>query len=220
MNQVGFIVFSCLFMLTRAQAESINCTQPINKEQRTVSCGTARVQADIPLDEKKSLAATYPDSTILSGDLDHDGINDFVVGIPTKTDYGMGEKVIVLKGKHGKGYENFAMSSDIEGFSDIEIKNQSFYILVDHNSLVNTHRVTYQFKYRSDGIYLIGEEEYSALPGNDAWELLFRISTNYLTGDIIKYERTDNQKIIKTKSRLEKDKLRLLRFEDFKEYSK
>lgn len=206
-----WITLSWLVLLTTAHATSFDCTQL--KAKKFVLCGKAIVQADIHLDIKKSLTTIYPESKIISGDLDHDGINDFVVYATEQTSVGMTDRVVVLKGKSGGGYEDFAKSSVIQyGTANIEIKNQSLYIQVDHNSINESHTKIYQFKYRAGGIFLIGEEERSYVPVDENHGSESITSTNHLTGKVIETEKTNGNVTRETK---EKGVRKLLRLEEF-----
>ncbi len=205
MKRIAWVILGWLVSVTMALPEGFDCYQ-----KKFVNCGV-----EIPLDVKKSLTKIYPNSEILSEDLDRDGINDFVVFTSEKTIDGIVDKVVVLKGKPDGAYDELAKSKGIEhGTATMGIKKQSIYITVIHNSINESNTEIYQFKYRSGGIILIGKEEISYLPvdenhGNEA-----KTSTNYLTGEVIAIEMADG-KTKETKSRLGKNERKLLRLEDF-----
>jgi hypothetical protein len=204
------IVFGWLAILLTAQADDLNCTQPFGIDKKFVRCGKATVQADIPLEVKESLSILYPESKILSGDLDQDGTKDFVVYATEHTDDGLADSVIILKGKPGGGYEEKAKSSVIQhGTSSIEIKNNSVYLQVDHES----HTDIYQFKVRDGGAYLIGKEEVSYdHPVDKKHGSESRTIANYLSGEVIKIQKANGKTTSTTKEKVER---KLIRLEDF-----
>ncbi|HEY7985289.1 MAG TPA: hypothetical protein VIE17_00035 [Methylophilaceae bacterium] len=209
MKLIVGIILSGLFWQILAQAEGLDCEQ-LRYTTKLVECGTTVIQADIPLDEQKSLIARYPSAKILSGDLTNDGINDFALSIAEHKDDGPVNRVIVLKGKHGGGYEEFAESSEIEfGTEDIEIKNHSLYINIVRHDL----QETYQFNYRKGHFVLIGLDEVAYTPGVTSYNYV-ETSTNFLTGDVI--ENTVEEKMPQTeKTKLSSGERILLNLEDF-----
>jgi hypothetical protein len=205
------IILFGLLMAGAAQADSFDCTQI--RAKKFVRCGKAVIQADIPIVEKISLSEIFPNSKILSGDIDQDGINDFIVYATEQDNNGMTDKVVVLKGKSVGGYDNFAKSSSIQyGTANIEFKNQSLYIQFDHNSANESQTEIYQFKYRNGGIFLIGEERISYVPVDETHGSTFRTSTNFLTGEVIKSEITDGKKTKELKERVKRELLSLENF--------
>lgn len=206
MKKIIWIVLGWFSLLAAAQAASFDCTQ----FKRFVRCGNTTAQPDIPVDVIRSIARTYPDSHILSEDLDGDGIRDFVVLSSEKTVDGLSDRILILKGKQGGGYVDFAKSSNIEyGKASIEIKKRSLYVFVSNNTLKEYNRETYQFKYRHGGFFLIGKEEKEDVPeeGNSS-----NISTNYLTGEEIEVSLANGKKTVETRHVPEPQ---LIRLEDF-----
>jgi hypothetical protein len=164
-----------------------------------------------PINVMERIKAMYPNSgRIVQGDLNNDGIDDFVL----LNKDGLNDVVVVLKGKSDGSYESFARSSEIEyGTADIEIKRKSIFITVFHNSLALTLSEVYQFKYDSQlaGFFLIGQEENSYAPED---EIKRTISTNYLTGMVIERE-TANRKTSEVRHKLAPNERRLLKLEAF-----
>lgn len=210
MKRIAWIILVWAALLTTLQAENFDCSQPLGKMKKFVSCGKTILQADTPLDEGKSLIKNFPESKILSGDLDNDGINDFIVFATEHTRDGMADRIIILKGKPGGGYEDLAKSSTIEyGKADIEMTNHSLYLQVDSNSLEESLTEIYQFKYRNRGFYLIGKEEREDVPDEGK---ITNISTNYLTGEEIEIDWVNGKKTSETRNKV---KRKLVRLEEF-----
>ena len=202
-----------LSIVQMAQADDLNCTQPLGVDKKFVRCGKATVQADIPLDARESLSILYPESKILSGDLDQDGTKDFVVYATEHTDDELAYRVIILKGKPGGGYEELAQSSAIQyGTAKIEIKNNSIYLQLDRNSINEAHNEIYQFKIRDGGVFLIGKEEISYIPVDKKHGSESRITINYLSGEAIKTLKVNGKVTSSTKEKAER---KLIRLEDF-----
>lgn len=213
MRQTGWLVLGLMVLLGSAQAEGINCTQPLGKTKKFVRCGNAIVQADIPPNERNSLIEKYQESKILSGDLNRDGVNDFVVYATEHTSDGVVDRVAILKGKSDGGSEDPEKSSVIQhGTANIEIKNNALYLQVDHNSINESYKETFQFKNRDGGIFLIGKEEISYVPVDENHGSEFRTSTNYLTGEEIRTEKTDGEVTREIKVKVGR---KLLRLEEF-----
>ncbi len=121
--------------------------------------------------------------------------------------------MIVLKGQTQGGYKDWAKSSAIEnGTGNIEIRNGSLYLQIDHNSIEESNKETYQFKYRSDGFFLIGKEERSYTPVDENHGTESGISSNYLTGEEIRTEKTDGKITARTATKVAP---KLMRLEDF-----
>jgi hypothetical protein len=168
-----------------------------------------------PIHVMERIKAMYPNSgRIVQADLNNDGLDDIVL-LDTKKDKDrLRDVVVVLKGLSEDFYALFATSSDIEyGTADIEIKRQSIFIRVFHNSLTLTFNEVYQFKYdnQSAGFFLIGQEENSYASED---EIKRTISTNYLTGMVIERELS-NGKTREIKHKIPANERHLLKLEAF-----
>jgi hypothetical protein len=213
MKQIAKLVLGLMVLLISAQAKGNDCTQSLGKAKKFVRCGKAVVQADIPPNERNFLIEKYQESRILSGDLNLDGINDFVVYSTEHTGNGVADRVVMLKGKSGGGSEPLAKSSVIQyGTANIEIRNNSLYLQIDHNSTSESHAEIYQFKYRDGDVFLIGKEEISYAPVDENRGSESRTSTNFLTGEEIRIERTDGKITRESKAKVDR---KLLRLEEF-----
>lgn len=213
MKRIAWILLGWVISLAATQAEAVDCTQPLGKAKKFVRCGKAMIQADIPADARTLLANEYLESKILSGDLDQDGVNDFVVYATERTGEGLAGKVVILKGKSGGGYDVLAKSSFIQyGTADIEISKNSLFLRVDHNSVNESQTETYQFKYRDGGFFLIGKEEISYNPADESHGAEYRTSTNYLAGVEVETEKVDGKITAQTKKKIE---VKLLKLENF-----
>lgn len=210
MKKIVIIIISLFSLQSTAHSDNLDCSQPIGKSKKFIRCGKASFQSDIPLTEMKSISKIYPQSKVLSGDLDHDGIDDFVVSTTEDNKGALVDKVYILKGNPGGGYTKFSTSSFIEyGKSDIELRNQSFYIVVSNNTLKESNTETYQFKFRNGAFLLIGQEvrEDDLDEGTSS-----TISTNFLTGVEIKSDWINGKKTGEAKTSVER---KLLKLEDF-----
>jgi hypothetical protein len=208
-----WIVFGWLAILLTAQADDLNCTQPFGIDKKFVRCGKATVQADIPLDARETLSILYPESKILSGDLDQDGTKDFVVYATEHADDGLVYQLIILKSKPGGGYEELGKSSSIQfGTPNIEIKNNSLYLQVNHTSVNESHDEIYQFKIRDGHVFLIGKEDITYVPTEKKHGNESRTTTNHLSGELIKSMKVNGKTTSTTKEKTER---KLLRLEDF-----
>jgi hypothetical protein len=217
MNRIGWVVLGWLTLSPMVQADGLECTQPLGKAKMFMLCGKSKtlVQAGIPLEDITSILKTYPDSrSILGGDLDHDGINDFVVDATEQTSAGLVDRVIILKGKSGGGYVNFAKSSTIEHGAIATIKHDSLMISLNK---VSNHKINveiYQFKNRDGVFYLTTKTDgsFNYVEGNSEKLTGLEIDSNYLTGEVIETSRTDGRITGTTKKRIER---KLTRLEDF-----
>ena len=208
-----WIVFGWLAILLTAKADDLNCTQPFGIDKKFVRCGKATVQADIPIDAKESLSLLYPESKILSGDLDQDGTKDFVVYATEHADDGLVYQLIILKSKPGGGYEELGKSSAIQyGTTNIEIKNNSLYLQVDSNSANESHNEIYQFRIRDGHVFLIGKEDITYVPADKKHGNESRTTTNYLSGEVIKTLKVNGKA---TSTSKEKTERKLIMLEDF-----
>lgn len=203
MKRIVWTILWWPVLLGAAQSESFECYH-----KKFVNCGV-----EIPAQLKESIAKEYPKSQILSEDLDQDGINDFVIFTSEKTQDKKDGKVVILKGKADGTYELFAKSSDIEiGTASVGLKNKSIYITVIHNSINESLTEIYQFKYRNGGIFLIGEEEHSYFPVDENHFNAVRISTNFLSGEVIETEISDGKTTKTEQRKIERKPLRLEEF--------
>lgn len=170
----------------------------------------ATAQIEIPLDVT-SLKNMYPSFKLLSGDLDNDGVDDFATIYSEETSGGS-HYIVVLKGKPGGTYEFVSRSLNVEYEKmDVEIKNKSLYVTRFSNMITESHSETYQFKFRNNGYFLIGKEEYSYTPEDGK---KYRDSVNYLTGEEIETEVVNGKSEV-IKSHLKDGERELLRLEDF-----
>ncbi len=215
MKYILWIIAGSLVLAT-AHADDLSCTS-YGKMKAFMKCGEALIQADIPLDEMKSLARTYPESKIIYGYLDNNETKDIAVQFTEEIDNERIDNVAIYKGKPDGSFELVAKSRRIEsGKTEIQIKNHSLFITAFNNSLTASDSETYQFKYKSGDLILVGAELMVAHldEGNK-----YRTSVNYLTGEIVKIT-SENGKNSEIRSKLgNKEKglqfTKAIRFEDF-----
>lgn len=199
MKHITLILLGWLALIATSRADETICI-PLKNGAKFVRCGEAVIQADIPESDIKSLASGYPISKILSGVLDQDTVNDYVVSATEHTNSGLVDRVIILKGKPGGGYEELAKSSHIEyGKTDVEIRNHSLFIIAFNNSMNDSDSETYQFKYITNDFVLIGAERNVAhlVDGSR-----YKTSYNFLTGEKIEYSNI-NGKLSEVKSKIQ-----------------
>lgn len=122
------------------------------------------------------------------GDLTADGVDDFAVCL-WASDWGTpgednGQAILVYKGNPDGTYEIVARGPFfyVPGTMSLAIKKGSLYIEDDFNPPAFRVESVYQFKYRNDGFYLIGEEVMEYVAGEEGYDLAVRTSTNYLSG--------------------------------------
>lgn len=176
-------------------------------------------QTELPLSVKAPISAVFPNSTIVNGDLNNDGISDLAILVSEEMSNGITDRLVIYRGKTDGSYGFFAKSLGIQhGTADLKIKRKTLYITTFHNSLKESYNEIYQFKYlaksngaKSNGFFLIGKEETSYTPddGNK-----YVVSVNYLTGKRIEREKINGQ-TKEIKSQLNKVERNLLRLEEF-----
>jgi hypothetical protein len=172
----------------------MECVSSSATDSSSGLCGKEVPNTDIQSSALKLLLGKYPNSKILITDLDNDAINDVVIYNTEKENEETIDRLIVVKGKADGSYVELEKSSTIEyGTGDIDVKNNSIFLIVNHNSIEETSTETYQFKLREEKVILIGKEELSYVPNNQNNSLERRISTNYLTGDVIQVDRINNK---------------------------
>lgn len=171
-------------------------------------------QIELPLSVKNPISTVFPNSKIVKGDLNNDGINDLAIQISEETGNGLTDRVVIYRGEHDRSYGLFAKSQNIQyGTTDLGIKKKSLYITAFHNSLRESYNEVYQFKYlaKANGFFLIGKEE-NSLTLDDGNEHI--VSVNYLTGKKIEKKKINGQ-IKEIKSQLTRKERKLLRLEEF-----
>ena len=174
--------------------------------------GNSDAQVEIPLTIKKTLMEQFSKFNVVEGDLNNDGVGDFVVKV---TEEGNGlptDKLAVYFGKTDGSYTLVTKSQSYQyGVSDLEIKKGSIFVRVFHNMIPQSYNLTYQFKYLKSSFLLIGTEEYSYISenGNE-----FRSSVNYLTSKKIETNYV-NGKTKVTESFLKGEEKKLIKLEEF-----
>lgn len=174
--------------------------------------GSGWTQPNFPTSVKPPFTTIFPNSKAVHGDLTDDGIDDFAVLLTEKSESENFDRIAIYIGRSDGSYELAAKSLNLEyGTVDFEIKKKSLFITAFHNSLNKSNSETYQFKYRKNGFFLIGKEEYSYTPddGNK-----FVVSENYLTGKKIE-KQTIRNKTSKAISQLSNKETMPIRLDEF-----
>jgi hypothetical protein len=174
--------------------------------------GNSDAQVEIPLTIKKPFIEQFSNFHVVEGDLNNDGIGDFVVQV---TEEGNGlptDKLAVYFGKTDGSYTLVTKSQSYQyGVSGVEIKKGSIFVQVFHNMIPQSYDITYQFKYLKNNILLIGTEEHSHITANGNE---FRSSVNYLTGKKIETNYV-NRKTKVTESFLRGEEKKPIKLEEF-----
>lgn len=164
----------------------------------------------IPQQAQKYIKSRYPNYEIIAeahaeGDINGDGISDaafLIISHPRENHV----RLVILEGKPDGGFSQLVISrnwSQPQHGVDFDIRKRSIFVQTFHGDQFEGYFYRYQFQYKDNRLVLIGEDSGSELSSEEARSPSRKtsISTNYLTGDVIK-GITEKGKTIKTKSRL------------------
>jgi hypothetical protein len=174
--------------------------------------GNGYAQSQLPRNVRPPLTKEFPDSKIIKGDLNGDGLVDFAILTSGKTTDGATNRVAIYVNKPDGSYAFAAQSGNLDyGTIDIALKRKSLYILAIHNSLKESFNEVYQFTFHNDAFLLVGKQENAYSP-DDGSE--YTLSENYLTGKRIE-KRKINNKTKETSSLLSTRELKSIRLDQF-----